>query len=390
MRISVVMPAFFPATVYGGPIYSVLAQCVALAERGIDVAVSTTNANGTRKLDVPPGKSVRLAEHLEVKYYNDIVIGRMSLSFTLGIWSDVRQSDVVHVQDIFSTYIPPTMAAAKIFAKPVLMSPRGVLSAWSLGAKRSLAKRVWLKSLFDPLAGGIWWHATSEQEKQEILALYPRGRIVIVPNGLDLRHFDAPEHLTRRDYMMRFAGIDTEPRCVIVSMGRLHGKKGFDVLIDAFSRLRQRHQSSALLIAGGNDGDAGALRSMIERLDIGDSVFLVGHLEGSDKAAFLANADLFALCSRNENFGNVVVEALASGLPVVASREMPWSGLEARGCGRSVDVEPEALCHAMAELLLGDARVVSERAKEYAAEFNMARVGEMFAEVYKQMLEERH
>ena len=112
-------------------------------------------------------------------------------------------------------------------------------------------------------------------------------------------------------------------------MGRLHSKKGFDILIDAFIKLREVNSDSFRLIAGEDYGEKNRLNEKIVTSNLIDKVYLVGQINDTDeKVNFLANADVFALASHNENFGIVYAEALAAGTPIVASKKTPWQEVE--------------------------------------------------------------
>ena len=104
---------------------------------------------------------------------------------------------------------------------------------------------------------------------------------------------------------------------LIVSYGRMVHKKGFDLLIQAFAELHQAYPGARLLI-GGDGPERQNLQALVETLGLADAVSFPGWVE--DTAGFLDQADLFVLPSRDEPFGIVVLEAMARGLPLVATR----------------------------------------------------------------------
>jgi glycosyltransferase involved in cell wall biosynthesis len=386
VSVCVVVPSYYPATIYGGPIISIHSTCRELAKRGVEVFVSTTNANGNKKLAVKPNDVVQFDERYRVKYYDDTIIGRFSWRFMVAVWRDIRSCNLVRIEDIFSSYIPIALFYAKLFRKPFIVSPRGSLSAWSLESKRPLLKKLWSALLIKPFLRGSWWHATSQQESVEIKAYYPAARVVVIPNGIDLDEFAKPATLSRREYVRRFTQLDSDGGPVIVSMGRLHRKKGFDVLIDAFAELRRVHANAVLLIAGADDGEKAALQQQVESLSLQGLVFFVGEVVGADKVSFLSGGDLFVLPSHSENFGNVYLEALACGVPIVASRETPWEEAERFGCGKWVENSVAATSVAMLELLGGDRIAMAARAKEMAARYTWVHVAKRFQETFALML----
>lgn len=386
MKVSVISPSFYPAFVYGGTIFSVHHTCAQLAALGVDIFVSTTNANGKTKLAVPTQRFVELAPHYAVKYYDDTMIGRFSWRFVASVWRDIKACDLIRVEDVFSTYIPPALLYARLFRKPVLISARGVLSRWSLASKRPLLKKIWIALLIRPFLDGARWHATSKEEEAEIQAVFPDAEVVVIPNGVDMTEFCAPPVLTREAYLRKFGVTGEGANKVIVSMGRLHKKKGFDILIDAFAGLPDA--KTVLLIAGTDDGERSNLESQIARLGIAGKVHLVGEVSGRDKVEFLAGADVFVLPSYSENFGNVYLEALAAGVPIVASKGTPWEQVEAQGCGKWVENSVDKVRCAIAELLRADRALMGRRAKLLAEQYDWRRIASEFLTVFDKILAE--
>ncbi|MBZ0093868.1 MAG: glycosyltransferase [Sulfuricella sp.] len=386
MKVCVITPAFYPAIVYGGPIISTYHTYEELAKLGVEVFVATTNANGKKKLEVEPNRYIPFNDHLFVKYYDDTVIGRFSWRFVFSVWQDIRGCDLVRVEDIFSTYIPPSLLFARLFRKPALISARGALSEWSLRNKRALAKKMWLALLINPFVRKAWWHATSGQEKREILELYPAAKVIVIPNGADVAEFGNARRLPGNEYLRKFAGVDRQPGKIVVSMGRLHKKKGFTLLIEAFGGLLSDFIDAVLLIAGEDDGERGSLENQIERLGLKGKVFLVGELKGQDKAEFLAGADMFVLPSYSENFGNVYLEAMAAGLPIVASKGTPWEQVERIGCGKWVECSADAVRSAMYEILAGDHGAMGKLAREYAQQYDWRNIARGFESAFAMML----
>lgn len=389
MKVCIVVPSYFPAIVYGGPIVSIHQCSKELSLMGIEVRVSTTNANGNSKLEVVPNVFHHLQKNYNVKYYDDTVIGRFSWRFVALVWEDIRRCDVVKIEDVFSTYIPPSLIYAKLFRKPVIISPRGALSAWALANRRHLLKKIWLRALVKPFLRNSWWHATSIQERDEIKACYPSARVVVIPNGIDLEEFSKSEPIGRREYLKRFANMDAECGPVIVSMGRLHRKKGFDVLIDAYDEIRRVYADALLLIAGNDDGERALLEQQVESLSLQGRVLFVGEISGLDKVEFLTGADVFVLPSHNENFGNVYLEAMACGVPVVASKATPWADVERFGCGKWVDNSVSETASAILELLARDRATMVASAKEFAARYSWPYAAKCFQETFSEMLTDR-
>ncbi len=133
-------------------------------------------------------------------------------------------------------------------------------------------------------------------------------RIVRIPHGIDPAPFK-----TARPALM--------DRPYILALGRLVAFKGFDLLIDAFKMVAERFPEVDLVIAGSGPKEE-ELKRQVECLGLSGRVILPGRVEGEEKLSLYKGASMFVLPSRpgNEGFPNVILEAMAAGLPVVATR----------------------------------------------------------------------
>ena len=389
MKINLVIPSFYPATVYGGPIFSTLHTSQELAKLDdIEMYVSTTNANMTTKLDVETNKWQKFEDDFFVKYYNETKINKFSLPLCFNVWKDMKLSDVIHTQSIFSTATPIALFYAKLLKKPVLLSPRGQFGRWCLD-KGSGFKQNWLDWLIKPYASKIVWHATAEQEKDEIQMIFPDAEVVVIPNGIEYNKFQESSTLSKQAYMKQFTDSDLEADKIIVSMGRLQKKKGFDILIYSFYKVLEQYPNAKLFIAGKDEGERDNLLKQVVDLRLEGKVFLTGAINGQDKIDFLANADLFVLPSHNENFGNVYVESLAAGTPIVAGKQTPWSEVEDANCGKWVNNSAEETTNAMLEMLKKDGEVMRMNATALAKKYDWKNIAFQFKEVFEKMVEKK-
>lgn len=147
----------------------------------------------------------------------------------------------------------------------------------------------------------------------------------------------------------------------IVAAGRLHPKKGYDVLIRAMAALKAEGSPAVCEIAGEGD-ERGKLEALIAELGVGDRVRLVGWRE--DAPAFLADGDVFAFPSYQEGMPLALLEAMASGLPAVASRIDGVDGVLRDGIDGALvpPGEPAALAGALGALL-----AAPDRARAYGS-----------------------
>jgi glycosyltransferase involved in cell wall biosynthesis len=389
MKINLIIPSFYPAVIYGGPIFSTLNTCRELSKiKNNQVFVSTTNANMTSHLNLKKNIFLELEKNIFVKYYHDNWINRLSLPLLFNLWKDIKKCDIIHIQAIFSSSTPIALIYSKIFNKPIILSPRGSFAPWilNIGKKK---KDFWLKFLIEPFIKNIIWHATAQQEKVEILALFPNAKVSIIPNGINLDEYEHINIFSKKEYLKKFTNEDLEADYVIISMGRLHAKKGFDILIDAFSQLKEKYQNSILMIAGENENELEKLESQCIKLGIKNKVFFIGKVSGQDKIDFLANADLFVLPSHNENFGNVYAESLASGTPIIASTDTPWEEVIKYDCGNWVKNTVEETKNAIEDILEKDLKILGENGKAYVSKFQWKNVALEFTNVFNKLLEHK-
>jgi glycosyltransferase involved in cell wall biosynthesis len=158
----------------------------------------------------------------------------------------------------------------------------------------------------------------------------------IIPNGIDVPSAIAA-HQSNSE--LRF-----------LYLGRLHPIKGLDALIDACHILEQRggiRPWRVTVAGGGSPGYERELHEEVTRRRLADRIRFVGEVVREEKSRLLQETDVLIVPSRAESFGMVVAEALAHGIPVIASKQPPWRELETQDCGLWTDDSPEALAMSM-------------------------------------------
>ena len=388
MKLSVVIPSFYPAVVYGGPVFTSLHTAEELAKLNIEVRVSTTNANKGSRLNITTNLWQKRNKNLFVKYYHETIIDKISFPLLFSLWRDIKDVDVVHVQGLFSTPTPVALIYAKLFKKGVLLTPHGTLGEWCLSGG-SRFKSLWLKLLIKPFNSTTVWHATAKKEKMEILSVFPNANVRVISNGIQLKEFEKFNAITQYDFIQKFANKTLDTEKIIISMGRLQKVKGFDILIDSFVKVLEKYPNAKLLIAGQDEGEKENLMKQIKDLNLIEKVFLVGQINGQDKVDFLVNADLFVLPSHNENFGIVYAESLAAGTPIVASKNTPWSEVEETDCGKWVNNTIDETMGAMIEMLGKDREEMRVNSKKLAEKYDWKNIAVEFKEVFEKMINEK-
>jgi glycosyltransferase involved in cell wall biosynthesis len=275
----------------------------------------------------------------ETPMRGDLAVGE---AFALGRW--MRKQGVEVVLTKLHKGIRVSGLASLFGGRPPVAALMGLVEV-----ERGLRYRLTYRLFLD------WIVTLSPAMRDAILAVDagPRPeRIVAIPYGVDLAACEVPEPAAREAR----ASLGAAPGdLLVVAVGRLHAQKRFDRMIEAFAGIRERVPAARLAIVG-----TGSLHTELEgrarSAGVGDRVTFAGFR--SDTAAVFAAADLFALSSDDEGLPMVVIEAMAAGLPVVATDVGSVRDLVADGeTGRLVAREAAPLAAAVAGLLLDpDAR----------------------------------
>lgn len=318
LRVLHVIPSVAPCR--GGPSKAVVEMVKALNHLDVNAEIATTNDACESVLNVDlNGLSdyARVPVRFFARYSSSITSIRefqYSNSFRHWLKAHIQDYDLIHVHAIFSFCSSYAMTLARKKKIPYVVRPIGQLEDWALQQK-SLKKNLYL-SLCERknLVNASLVHFTAESEQQQALASLPLKSSSIIPLGIVVpdKIPNASEHL--------HASFDIPAEHTIITyLSRIHKKKGLDLLLKALAKLEKNNV--CLLIAG--DGDKSYLRELKElatKLGLNNQIKWLGFIEGKQKELLLQGADLYALTSHSENFGIAVLEALASGTPVLVTK----------------------------------------------------------------------
>jgi glycosyltransferase involved in cell wall biosynthesis len=223
---------------------------------------------------------------------------------------------------------------------------------------------------------------TSQGVADDLVAAFgvPRTAVRVVHNPVDL---DAISAAAQEPIDPVHAAEWQRP--VIVAAGRLAEAKNYPLLIEALGMLRQRVPARLFILGQGDE--ARAILDRAAGLGLRDAVVLCGFQQNPWK--YIARADVFALTSRYEGFGNVLVEAMACGVPVVATRSAGTSDIVRDGVdGVLVDRhEPDAVAAALERILSDDRlrRRMGDEARIGAARFAAPVIASEYERVFREL-----
>ena len=309
MKILFALGTFFPSKT-GGPATILYWHAKELSKNGIRSTVLTTNRGVVDQLY--QDKTVK-DNNLTIHYNKQTFLEYKTIFKAI---KEVKNARIVHLNSIFEKISIFVFFFTKMFypEKKIVWSVRGELSLEAL--KFSPKRKQLLINFYKILTKNISFHATSKKEYNEIKNFFPTAEVITIPNLIK-----SPErihHPIQNDFLF---------------VGRIHPIKGIDRLIEACAKSEKFLNSNyRLLIVGKAEKSQltfyNNLLKIIEENHLQDKVIFLGHQDGKEKEKYYAQSKFLFLTSDSENFGNVVIEALNQGTPVVASLGTPWEILE--------------------------------------------------------------
>jgi len=361
---------------HGGTSRSVPAICEALSQRHIDVQLVTGRTSGVSS-NVPP---LPVVTHFieDPPGVRRIFTGRRFAKRLLELQASAPGKSIVHDHGIWLPSNHATAKAARKSGVVRVVSPRGMASPWALssgGIKKRLAWHLYQKR---DLAAATAMHATADLEAQELRALGLTQPIAVIPNGIDL-----PANMPTRS---RVAGKKR-----MVFMSRIHPKKGLLNLVRAWKLANISDEWELLLIGPDEGGHRIEVQQAIQQSGQNEDIKFFGEVSDGQKWQQLVDAELFVLPSFSENFGIVVAEALAAGLPVITTTGTPWEDLVHNQIGWWIAPEESSLTKTLVEAAgMPEAMraTMSQRAIEWSGErFDWNAIADRMVEFYAWLID---
>lgn len=363
LRVLHLIPYMHPSA--GGPPVVVDRWAVELQRLGCEVTVLSTDAYSDGELD--------WLDEYRQRYPITVCskLGPKGFGYSTSLKSIFRkllpQQDIVHVHNLWGY---TNQLAGRICPRagvPFVVSSHGMLDPNSMSRKR------WKKSLYAAACewpvlrratAMIYTHAEEERLARETCHGLPTGHVV--PLGTE-EPPSADRGALREKFFDQYP--DLRSRRLVVFLGRLHSKKGLDLLLPAMKSVSEQFADVTLVLAGPGEADyVESLRRQVESLGTGDSTVLTGALHGEMKWMALAAAELFVLPSYQENFAIAVAEAMRIGTPVVCSRRVNiWSDIVSAGAAVDCELTTVSVADRILELLADKQR--RRRIGEHASEF---------------------
>lgn len=324
---------------YGGPTYSVPIQCIGTQRQGAEMSIVLYEASRPySKRMVSEGVNIVYLPNPKYRYEYTFYLPLMRY-----LSSAIDKPDILHFHGVWT---PDNLQVAKYGLKhniPYVINPRGDTEIARINynkikkIKKQLVWHLYAKKIVDNAACII---ATSEQEYDSIRILGSKVPVAIIPNGIELDTF--PKVVEHRHGEKK----------ILLFLSRINPIKGIEFLIDAWALLPDNIRDEWELHIAGNSDPRDyifSLKEKVNSLALQKTIKFVGSLTGEAKIRKYQDSNLFILPTLNENFGNVVAEAMMCECPVITTKNAPWSCLVDDKCGWWIDLSVENLVKVLIE-----------------------------------------
>ena len=331
--------------VWGGPPRSVQGLTATLTKNGVHCEIVTTQGQrtGTDPIQVP-GVDVH---SFDTDFLGNHWTGH-SVDLAEFIEEQVSRFDLVHIHEVWHYPCYVAWRSCRKHGIPYVVSLRDGMSAWSLRTK-AVRKWIYRKLVQDRiLASAAALHAITQTESEHLGALGYKSRKAIIPNGILVDPFmDFPD---TSDFLAKYKAL--QGKRVVLFVGRIMKKKGLDILMRAFAAIADKFQDVALLIVGPDEGgNQSKLEKFLHKADLSHRVVFTGLLTGHDRLAAFGCAEIFVLPSHSEVGSRVVLEAMASKLPVILSEGCQFSEVAEYQAGYITKLDNTSLAETIDTLL---------------------------------------
>ena len=372
-KILIISEGYFPKAGGLEKLVTELAESLR-ADRGYEVDVITSTRETICSQDVVNGINITYVPlyvgHGKEKLFRELLYaGKI-------IWNQLKQEyDFVVLQ--YLGYLAGLFTFVNRKKIPYSISIHGTDVIG--GRRKSIIEKMLMKKAVTGAKSVISNSYYLGRQLEKTLGISITDKQTVIWNGIHLEKYDPDEAITTNN--------------TIVSVGRFVYKKGFDVLVDAFSRMKKQCPDARLILVG--DGTERAkCEQLAEKLGILDSIVFLGLVDNKMIPSVMKQGRFFVLPSRNEPFGIVVLEAMALGIPVIATDSGGVTEiLDGGKFGCLIPTEdPDKMAECMIRFYEDDAQLeeLREKGLDRVKQFSMERVVSQYDQIIKKYACSRH
>lgn len=295
------------------------------------------------------------------------------------------QASGLHIHGLWEQSTMSAASAARALGRPYIVSAHGMLERWAL-ANKGLKKKIY-GTLFERanIEGAACLHALTMAEAEDYRRFGSRRPIAIIPNGVEI-----PKAIDGHIFRQRFPAL--QGKRFVLFLGRIHFKKGLDLLVDAWSQISARYPDVMLVIAGPDFEDTRqTVESRIGKLGIASRVLFTGMLTGDLKWSALGSATCFVLPSYSEGLSVSTLEAMGAGVPVIVTEQCNLPEVQNSGAGWQIQSKMAALSLAIQECLENseaeNVRIGARGQSLVRDRYSWTAVGAQMSDLYRWVLE---
>ena len=311
---------------FSGVTYCVNELCFGLDRLGEKVEMLSLGSSEI------PSKNKKLEYKFSGDFNHIPLLKKTGVSCEMKKYISDNNSDILHTHGLWmfpNCYRNPQ--------SNFVISPHGMLAPGALKfspRKKKIFDFLFQRSAFEDTK---LLFATAESEFEDIRNFGLKAPIAIIPNGVNIPNINKEKIYKNKK--------------TVLSLGRIHPKKGLDILIKAWSKIEPIFKNWELKIVGPSEmGHQKQLEALVKKLNL-QKVFFDPPVYGAKKDILISKCDLFVLPSKSENFALTVAESLALEVPVIATKDTPWTGLNLHRCGFWVDGGENSLVETLKTVL---------------------------------------
>ena len=377
MKVLHVVPDFEPK--WGGVYQAVSGLTRALTKKGVEVTLLAT----FREKIVPDEKFQKINQ------INLATGWKYQFSFKVKqtIEKLVKNYNAIHIHGLWQFPLSYSAFCARRFRIPYVYHIHGMLNEWPLkhhSLRKKIYALVWERANLNHASSII---CLNPREEANVLKFGVHAPITIIPNGVHLTDFQTLSPKGR--FLAKHPELSG--KLLILFLGRIHPKKGIELLLAAFKKACENFHHIHLLLAGPEEDKhyANRLRQMVREYRLDKQITFLGPIFAEEKKELLIDSNLFILSSHDEAFSIAVLEAMASGLPVIITNECGFQGIESAGAGFLINYDVHQLARAMEHLIADEqkAKRMGEKGRELVlSHYHWDVIAEQLAQVYEKIV----
>jgi glycosyltransferase involved in cell wall biosynthesis len=264
---------------------------------------------------------------------------------TRNFRDQMKSADGIHIHGLWEQSTATAAHAARALKKPYVLSAHGMLESWALNNKRIK------KAIYSAIAerrnvrGAACLHALTHAEAEDYRRFGARLPIAVIPNGVRV-----PAAIDPEPFLGKFPSL--RGKRVVLFLGRIHFKKGLDILVRAWATVAKRWPEAHLVIAGPDFEETRAsIETLVAKHDLDRSILFTDMLHEEMKWSALAAAQCFVLPSYSEGLSVSTLEAMGIGLPVIVTEQCNLPDVARLGTGWVIQPNSDQLASSLNEFL---------------------------------------